>query len=570
VSVPNPPTHRPWWGRRPLAVVASLVVVALLGGGVAAWAEGTGGPTGYVMARVVRASVNKSLTVVGTVEPVSDASVAFEVGGKVASVAATAGEQVAPGQALATLDTTALSETVSSDQSTLSAAEAKLNEDEASQSSSTSSSSPSASAPSNSTTTTTRPTGPGSSTPEVTITADQNILTADEAITSVDEEQEAADLTQAESTCGTTSSGSTSTTTPASPSACTSDLQQVSADQQKVSADQSKVTTDEATLASALGDTSGSNSSTDNGAAGAGPVGNGGTASHAISAASRPSGTGSNTSSGSDTSSTPSSASKGSSGNSDSPEQIAADQAAIDTAKANLINDQQSLAAAKLTSPISGTIVSVGIAAGDTVSAGSSTEVIVIIGTKSYEASATLSSSQVSEVRVGDAAEVAIDGVSQTDQGTVSQVGPVESGSSGYSYPIEVALPTSAQDLFAGSSANVTIATGQLTDVTAVPTSAVLTAGSLSYVQMLKDGRLARKVIKVGMVGSLYTEVRYGLSVGQSVVLADLAEPVPSSNANTNGFGGGFGGGLGGLGGGGRFRQFTSPGGGGGTVSIGG
>jgi HlyD family secretion protein len=552
-----------------------VVLVALLGGGAAAWAAGTGGPTGYVMAHVVRATVNNSLTLVGTVEPVTDASVAFEVGGKVASVTAAAGQQVTPGQSLATLDTTALSETVSSDQSTLASDEAKLSEDEANQSSSAAATTPSSST----TTTTSKPTSTGSSTPAATISADQDILTADEAITSVDQQQEAADLTQAEATCGTGSSGSTATTTPSSPSACTADLQQVTADQQKVSADQSKVTADEANLASALGDSSNSSSPAGSGTGSptgsptgtgtgtdTGTGGKGGTSSHAIAAANPSSSTGTNSPSAS--SSRSSSAGNGSSGNSDSPEQIAADQAAIDSAQADLINDQQSLAAAKLTSPISGTIVSVGIAAGDTVSAGSSTEVIVIIGTRSYEVSATLSSSQVSEVKVDDTAQVAIDGVSAPDQGTVSQVGPVESGSSGYSYPVVVALPTSVQGLFAGSSANVTIATGQVSDVTAVPTSAVLTVGARSYVQTLKDGKLARKVIDVGMVGSFYTEVRSGLSVGQSVVLADLSEAVPSSNANTVG---GLGGGFGGFGGGGgRLRQFVSPGGGGGVVTIGG
>ena len=59
---------------------------------------------------------------------------------------------------------------------------------------------------------------------------------------------------------------------------------------------------------------------------------------------------------------------------------------------------------------------------------------------------------------------------------------------------------------------------------------------------------LTRKVIKVGMVGDTYTQVLSGLSDGQSVVLADYAEAVPSSNTdltNALGGGGGFGGGGG-------------------------
>ncbi len=561
-----------------MALTAMVVVVALLGGGAAAWAATNGGPSGYVMAHVVNASVSQSLTVVGTVAPVSDASVAFQVGGKVATVSATAGQQVSPGQTLATLDTTALSETVSSDQSTLAAAQAKLSEDEANQTSS-------ASHPATpSTTTTTKPTSTTPTTaPVATITADQNILTADEAITSVDQQQEAADLAQAESTCGTGPGGGstpTSTTTPSNASTCTNDLLQVAADEKKVSTDQSTVATDEATLADALGEGSsttgtGTGSPTGTGSGSPTSTGGKGTGSHDLAAATSPTASATvSAAAPTSNSSTPSgSGGNGSSTPSDTPEQIAADQADIDSAQADLINAQQSLNAAALTSPISGTIVSVGVTAGDTVSAGSSTEVIVIIGTQSYEVSATLTSAQVAQVKVNDTAQVAVDDITDPSKGTVSQVGPVQSGDSGYSYPVVVALPTSVQGLFAGSSANVTIATGGVANVLAVPTSAVQTAGSVSYVETLKDGSLARKVIKVGMVGSIYTQVHSGLSLGQAVVLADLSQPVPSSNANTT-LGGGLGGGLGGLGGGaGRFRQFVTPSGGGGgatTFNVGG
>ena len=96
---------------------------------------------------------------------------------------------------------------------------------------------------------------------------------------------------------------------------------------------------------------------------------------------------------------------------------------------------------------------------------------------------------------------------------------------------------------------------------------------------------MTRKVIKVGMVGDTYTQVLSGLTPGQSVVLADYAEPVPSSNTSTlggfggggfggGGFGGGgFGGGGfggGGFGGGGAFRiSRTTAGGAGGTFGGG-
>jgi HlyD family secretion protein len=555
-------------------LIGTLAFALVIGGGVAAWAEVSGGTTGYRMATVTRADIGTTLTVVGNVAPVSDAAPSFQVGGKVATVTVTPGAQVTAGETLGTLDTTALSETVSSAQSTLSSDEAKLAEDEANQSTSASPSNGNGSnstAPSSTTTTTTPGHGGGTSTgggqsgtptgggQSVTITEDQNNLTQDQSTLSSAQQLEAADLTQAQNDCT-----SANTSTPTGQATCETALQTVSADEQQVSKDQTTVSKDESTLAKALSAES---------SAGAGTTGNSGSSptSHAIT--SDPSGSTGNTGSGgtgsTGTNTRSPSGSTASSGatstSTDTPEQIASDQAAIDTAEANLTEAEQSLTEATLTSPINGTVVSVGITAGDTVSAGSSTEIITIVGTKSYEAQATLDSSQIPSVKVGQAAAVQVDGVNGTIQGTVSQVGPVQSTSSGYTYPVVVALPSSVAGLYSGSTANVNISTGTVSHVVAVPTSAVQTLETRSYVTVIEKGQLTRKVIKIGMVGDVYTQVDSGLSPGQSVVLVDYAEPVPSSNTNTTT---GLGGLLGGGGGGGGFFGGGFPGGGGGAFNI--
>ncbi len=158
-------------------------------------------------------------------------------------------------------------------------------------------------------------------------------------------------------------------------------------------------------------------------------------------------------------------------------------------------------------------------------------------------------------------ADVTVDGSTGTIAGTVAQVGPVQSGDSGYSYPVVVVLPSSANNLFSGSSANISIVTGAKQDVLAVPTSAVLTTGTQSYVQVLSGGNPVDKSIKVGIVGGVYTQVLSGLQLGDEVILANYADPVPASNTSTlGGFGGGFGGtgGFGGGGFGGTGGRFTS------------
>lgn len=556
-----PNTAHAGWGRaghRRAVLIGALAFALVIGGGVAAWAEVSGGSTGYRMVRVTRADIADTLTVVGSVAPVSQAATAFQVGGKVTSVSVMPGSQVTAGETLATLDSTALSETVASDASAVDADQAKLAEDEANQSGSASPSNASngtSGAPGSTTTTTTSPghggTGGQGNPNGPTITKDQTTLTQDEAALSKAQQQEAADLAQAQTECT-----SSNTSTPSGQATCQSALQAVSADEQTVSTDQTTVSKDETALAQALAAESTSGSAT----------GNSGATSHALSQPTSAGNTG-NTGSGhapsGSGSASPSNSGGGNAGNTDTPQQIASDQAAIDTAQANLTEAQQALKGATLSSPISGTVVSVAISPGDTVSAGSSTEIITILGTHSYEVEATLDSSQIPSVKVGQAASVEVDGVDATIEGTVSQVGPVQSGSSGYSYPVIVALPPSASSaMYSGSTGNVTITTGTVSNVVAVPTSAVQSFGSTSFVIELSKGQLTRKVVKVGMVGDTYTQVESGLSPGQSVVLADYAEAVPSSNTNTN---------LGNvLGGGGFFPGGGAffPGGGSGSFHI--
>ena len=583
------------WGRaghRRAVLAGGLVLCLVVGGSVAAWAEVSGGSTGYRMATVTREDVGTTLTVVGSVAPVSDAAASFQVGGKVSNVAVSPGESVTAGETLGTLDTTALSESVSSAQSTLNANEAKLAEDESNQSSGNSSSGSSSSGnsspgsrsaassttPSSTTTTTTPPRGGGSSSGSQTavISQDQATLTQDQSALSVAQQQEAADLAQAQDDCK-----NANTSTPTGQAVCEAALETVSLDEQHVSSDQATVSHDETVLAQALAAAAGGSGTPSSGATGnSGPSPTQG-ANAALSASFT--GTAGNTGAGGST--TPNSspggtggtdgtgggAGNGSSSNTDTPAQIASDQASIDTAQADLTQAQQALEEATLTSPIGGTVVSVGIRVGDTVSGGSASEIITIIGTKTYEVQATLSSSQVPFVKTGQSASVEVDGVDGDLHGTVSQVGPLQSTSNGYTYPVIVALPSSDGAFYTGSSANVVISTGEVSRVLAVPTSAVETLGPRSYVLELSKGDLTRKLVKIGMVGNAYTQVVSGLAAGQSVVLVDYAQPVPSSNTNSLGGLGSFLGGGGGnnfFGGPGAF--FFGRGGGGGPKGIGG
>src|SRR5512132_1293742 len=120
-DAPANPTR--WWqSRRRLAIGVAIALVASVV--LASRAFGSSGP-GYETAVVARRSVDATLTGTATVQPVSQATVAFPISGSVAAVNVKVGDTVTVGQSLASLDPTSLLEDLHSKQEQL--AQAQLN-----------------------------------------------------------------------------------------------------------------------------------------------------------------------------------------------------------------------------------------------------------------------------------------------------------------------------------------------------------------------------------------------------------------------------------------------------------
>src|ERR1700716_1600815 len=115
--------HAPWWRTRRFGAAVAVVLLARVV--VAGRAFGSSGPAFETVA-VGRRSVDAALTGTATVEPVSQASVAFPISGTVASVNVNVGDTVAVGQPLASLDPASLVENVHTKQQALAQAQLTL------------------------------------------------------------------------------------------------------------------------------------------------------------------------------------------------------------------------------------------------------------------------------------------------------------------------------------------------------------------------------------------------------------------------------------------------------------
>ncbi len=235
-----------------------------------------------------------------------------------------------------------------------------------------------------------------------------------------------------------------------------------------------------------------------------------------------------------------------------SAEQLVAYQAAVDAAAANVAVAVQALAQATIVSPITGTVVSVNLTAGHHVSAGATTDNVVVVGNRGYEVSTTVSVAELSKFSVGDPATITPDGTHRALAGKVVSIG-VGASSSGSTalYPVVIGFSQPPPALRNGASASVQVQVAKSKrSALAVPTSAVRTTAGLHFVTVLAAGKTSQVRVTIGAVGPDRTEVTSGLQAGQVVVLADLHAALPASNTNTGRFGAtGLGGTLTGGGG---------------------
>ena len=575
-----------------LIVAAGVILTVVITGG--------SGPI-YRTAVVGTGTAVATLDSVAAVTPVNKADLRFDVSGTVGAVDVAVGQKVSAGQVLASLDTTELDSGVVSAQASLASAQLTLAKDQASQtagSSSTSSPTTKATAsgtPAASSSSASPSGGHGASDQQI-----QNL----QATLLADQRQQDEDAAAAEAALRTATTACQSSTSAASAAAatpsfhppptspptssppgsggsgtaltCSAALAQASAAQSRLSTDIKTVDKDESALNAALESSSGSGGTAASGSGGANG-GHGGSSSTTGATATTGAAVTAATTATSDASESPSGAASngaGSDGSKAKPAtagQLAVDQASIDAAQANLDSAQAALGDANLVSTIAGTVASVSVAPGGSVSSasGSTSPDIVVIGSgNSYQAVADVPVTRIGAVSVGQRAVVTPDSTDAAVDGTVTAIGVLgTSQSTTTTYPVTVSLDSPDLGQLSGAGAEVSIVTQtSRDDAVTVPSSAVRTVGSRHLVTVLgSDGTTKSVAVAVGTVGDVLTEVTSGLTKGEKVVLADYGAPVPSSSATTGrfglgggGLGGGTFGGAGGLGRAGRSATVSS------------
>jgi HlyD family secretion protein len=495
--------------------VLATVAVLVAGSGTAYAVTNDPSTGSYRTVRATKGDVEEVLSTSGSVDAARRADLEFGTSGTVARLAVAVGDTVKAGQVVARLDTHTLQAAVTRARASVARAIAQLEADKDAQAQ--------AVADAASSTPTPKASKPKSSTPSASPTSSGSDPDTAAQLQALKDQQDAVLQAQTAATTAIASAKEALTAQTAAcadayqdddegdATACSTALAEVQARQDDVGAAQDALAKALSTLAATLTQA---------------------LATLSANEASNPSDTGADTPSAGD--STPAASDGAATPSADQPQsssgtvtaaRLAADQAAIEKARADLVDAQQQLRQAVLRSTRSGRVVSLPVAEGDQVSAGDVGAVVV--GGKAVTIEGTVPSAKVGQVKVGETVRVTTPGQPDTAEGTVTAVGLVADTSSGTAtYPVTVTVEDPAIPLPAGSQAMLAIVVATAKDVVTVPISAVTRRGDAASVRTWDGKQLARTGVTIGTVGAREVEITHGLEPGDEVVVADIDQAI--------------------------------------------
>ncbi|MFT4285384.1 MAG: HlyD family efflux transporter periplasmic adaptor subunit [Protaetiibacter sp.] len=221
---------------------------------------------------------------------------------------------------------------------------------------------------------------------------------------------------------------------------------------------------------------------------------------------------------------------------------IAAATASVSVAESEVASAQSALDGATLLAPVAGVVTSVGVEVGDTVGSSSSsssgmggspggssststsTAAFTIVGSDSWEVSATVGEADVALIAVGNAVHLTTDDGTEL-QGEVTEVGLLPSTTSGAAeYPVTIAVDGTAKGLFDGVSVDIEIVYESRENVLTVPSAAVTTSddGASTVTLVGTDGTKTETTVQVGETVGQLTEIVSGLKEGDSVLVTSF------------------------------------------------
>ena len=201
-------------------------------------------------------------------------------------------------------------------------------------------------------------------------------------------------------------------------------------------------------------------------------------------------------------------------------------KAELAQARANLRAAESELSKTLIVAPFDGVMAEVNVEVGEWVTPSppllTSPAVIDLIDPSSIYVSAPMDEVDAGAIGTGLPVKVSVDSrPGQSFPGRVARVAPyvLDTEAQNRTLEIEVSIddPKIAESLLPGTSADAEVILETRADVVRIPTSALLRS---EKVLVLEDGVLVERAVELGLRNWQYAEVRSGLELGETVVVA--------------------------------------------------
>ncbi|MGV8908541.1 MAG: efflux RND transporter periplasmic adaptor subunit [Propionicimonas sp.] len=218
---------------------------------------------------------------------------------------------------------------------------------------------------------------------------------------------------------------------------------------------------------------------------------------------------------------------------------VASAQAQIDSANVAVDQARKAIADTMLRAPFDGTVSTVSAvvgqsstasAAGASAGATSGTGLITVVDPTGKNVTASIAEADATAVKVGQPVTISLPASAIEMTGKVVSVDPQSTVTNNVvQYQTRVSLDSPPATVRVGQTASISVTTATSADVLYLPTSAVATDGTQSYVMRVADGKRSKVQVATGMTGTTGTEITSGLAEGDVVVLSNTG--VAETNA---------------------------------------
>ncbi len=199
------------------------------------------------------------------------------------------------------------------------------------------------------------------------------------------------------------------------------------------------------------------------------------------------------------------------------------------------------LSDATITAPMSGTVIGTPLKAGQTISTGISTQMIIatIADLSDLEIYLTVDETDIGNVKDGSKVEFTVDSKpGQTFTGYVSEIAKGTKGNMGVTsssvvyYTVKVAIPADiSQNFLPTMTARATILGDDIKNTLVVPLTALRTDKQGEYVYVIKDGQPVRTTVSTGVTGDTNVQILSGVSEGDEIIVSgDVTSPKNDSH----------------------------------------